>query len=75
MLLDTLGASLLGNILAGKGAIAASQERGVNRAGEGAIAKSIREETKSKIQGRGIVRAGYGNKKLKKQQEKSKKNF
>ena len=38
MLLGTLGASLLGNILAGKG---------INRAGEG----------------RGIVRAGYGNKK------------
>ena len=44
MLLGTLGASLLGNILAGKG---------INRAGEGAIAKR---------QGRGIVRAGYGNK-------------
>ena len=38
MLLGTLGASLLGNILVGKG---------INRAGEG----------------RGIVRAGYGNKK------------
>ena len=55
MLLGTLGASLLGNILAGKGA----------------IAKSVSEETKSKSQGRGlnragegIVRAGYGNKKV-----------
>ena len=37
MLLDTLGASLLGNILAGKGAIATSQGRGVNRAGEGIV--------------------------------------
>ena len=55
MLLGTLGASLLGNILAGKG---------INRAGEGAIAKSISEETKSKRQGREIVRAGYGNKKV-----------
>ena len=64
MLLGTLGASLLGNILAGKGAIATSQGRGVNRAGEGAIAKSISEETKWKRQGRGIVRAGYGNKKV-----------
>ena len=35
MLLGTLGASLLGNILAGKGAIATSQGRGINRAGEG----------------------------------------
>ena len=34
MLLGTLGASLLGNILAGKGAIATSQGRGINRAGE-----------------------------------------
>ena len=75
MLVDTLGASLLGNILAGKGAIAANQERGVNRAGEGAIAKSISEETKSKIQGRGIVRAGYGNKKVEKTTRKKQKEF
>ena len=62
MILGTLGASLLGNILAGKGVIATSQGRGVNRAGEGAITKSTSEETKSKRQGQGIVRAGYGNK-------------
>ena len=62
-LLGTLGASLLGNILAGKGAIATSQGWRVNRAGEGAIANSVREETKSKRQGRIIVRAGYGNRK------------
>ena len=37
MLLGTLGASLLGNILAGKGAIATSQGRGINRAGEGIV--------------------------------------
>ena len=37
MLLGTLGESLLGNILAGKGAIATSQGRGVNRAGEGIV--------------------------------------
>ena len=37
MLLDRLGASLLGNILVGKGAIATSQGRGVNRAGEGNV--------------------------------------
>ena len=66
MLLGTLGASLLGNILAGKGA----------------IAKSVSEETNSKSQGRGvnragegIVRAGYGNKKFEKQQQKTKRIF
>ena len=48
MLLGTLSASLLGNILAGKG---------INRAGEVAIAKR---------KGRGIVRAGYGNTKTRK---------
>ena len=37
MLLGTLGASLLGNILAGKGAIATSHGRGINRAGEGIV--------------------------------------
>ena len=45
MLLDTLGASLLGNLLTGKGAIATSQGRGIYRVGEG----------------KGIVRDGYGN--------------
>ena len=66
MVLGTLGATLSGNILAGKG---------INRAGEAVIAKSISEETKSKKQGRGIVRAGYGNKKVRKTTTKSKKNF
>ena len=37
MLLGTLGASLLGNLLAGKGAIATSQERGAIRGREGAV--------------------------------------
>ena len=37
MLLGTLGASLLENILAGKGEIAKRQGRGVNRAEEGVI--------------------------------------
>ena len=35
MLLGTSGASLLGNLFTGKGAIATSQGRGTNRAGEG----------------------------------------
>ena len=48
MLLGTLGASLQGNILAGKGVIAKSkrQGQGINRAGER------------------VARAGYGNKKM-----------
>ena len=54
MLLGTLGATLLGNILVGKGAIATSHGWGMNRVGERAIAMR---------QGRGIVGAGYGNKK------------
>ena len=48
MLLGTLGANLLGNILA---------QKGINRAGEG------------------IVRADYGNKKVRKTTTKNKKNF
>ena len=37
MLLRTLGASSLGNSLTGPGAIATSQRRGINRAGEGVM--------------------------------------
>ena len=51
MLLDTLGAKLLRNILAGKGINGA--EEGVIRAGNGAATKK---------QGKGIVRAGHGKK-------------
>ena len=47
ILLGTLGASLLGDILVGKWINRAGKGRGINRAGEG----------------RGIVRAGYRNKK------------
>ena len=46
MLLGTLGASLLGNLLTGKGAIATSQGRVIYRAGKG--------------KGKGVLRAGYG---------------
>ena len=54
MLLGTLGASLLGNIWAGKGAIATSQGRGLDRAGEGNVRfgygnKKVRKVTKNKI--------------------------
>ena len=38
MLLGTLGASLLGNILTGRGTIAKRQGWGINRAGEGVVA-------------------------------------
>ena len=41
-------------------------EEGINGAGEGGIAKR---------QGRWIVRAGYGNKKVRKTTTKNKKNF
>ena len=45
MLLATLGASLLGNLLTGRGMIATSQGRGIYRAGKG----------------KGVLRAGYEN--------------
>ena len=51
MLVGTLGASLSGNILAGKGINTAGKGRGINRAGQGATATR---------QGRGIVGTGYG---------------
>ena len=37
MLLNTLGASLLGNLLAGKGIYRAEKGKGINRAGEGVL--------------------------------------
>ena len=60
-----------------------SQERGANKAGEREIANSVSketksnsvsEETKSRRKGREIVRAGYGNKKVRKI-TKNKNNF
>ena len=52
MLLGTLGASLLGNLLTGRGVNRAGKGREIDRAGEGAL---------TTIQGRGILKAGYGN--------------
>ena len=52
MLLGTLSASLLGNILTGQGTIAKSQGPGVNRTGKG---KGINRTCEWS------VRAGYGN--------------
>ena len=37
MLLGTLGASLLGNLLAGKGIYRAGKGKGINRAGKGFV--------------------------------------
>ena len=51
MFLGTLGASLLGNTLIGRGINRAGKGHGINKAGEGALATR---------QGRGIVRASYG---------------
>ena len=53
MLFGTLGASLLGNLLTGKGMMRADD--GIVRAGEGSVA--------SRAKGEGIVRAGEGSKK------------
>ena len=53
MLFGTLGVSLLGNLLTGKGAIVTSQRQGIYRAGKG---KRINRA------GEGILRTGYGNK-------------
>ena len=59
MLLDTLGASLLGNILAEKGAIATSHKK---RTSKGAIPtshkKRINKVAISTSDGRGIIKAG-----------------
>ena len=55
MLLGTSVASLLGNLLTGRGAIAKSQGRGINRAGKG---RGINRT------GEGVLRPGYGNNKM-----------
>ena len=55
MLLGTLGASLLGKILTGKGINKKRKVRGINRAAEGALATR---------QARGVLRAGYRNNKM-----------
>ena len=53
MLLGTLGASLLGNLLTGrgksKGILRAGKSKGILRAGEGVLTA-----------GEGVLRAGYG---------------
>ena len=63
MLLGTLGASLLGNILTGRGAILKRQGQGINRAGNVWGINRAGESALAMRQGRGIVKAGYGNNK------------
>ena len=53
MLLGTLEASSLGNLLTGQGAMAASQGRGENRAGKGCGINRAGEE---------VIRTHHGNK-------------
>ena len=53
MLLGTLGASLLWNLLTGNGAIATSHRRVVNKKGN-----------RINRAGEGVIRAGYGNNKM-----------
>ena len=67
MLLGTLGASLLGNLLSGKGIVRAGsgnkKGKGIVRAGSGnKKGKGIVRAGSGNKKGKGIVRAGYGNK-------------
>ena len=48
MLLGTLGASLLGNLLTGKGIYRAGKGKGINRAGEG-ILRAVYGNNSSKM--------------------------
>ena len=48
MLLGTLGASFLGNLLTGKGIYRAGKGKGINRAGEG-IVRACYENNSSKM--------------------------
>ena len=80
MLLGTLDASLLGNILAGKGVIATRQGLEINRAGKGWGINRAADRVIVTRQGRGIVRAGYGRHSLnssknKKDQKNNKMDF
>ena len=61
MLLGTLGASLLGDLLTGKRAIATIQGRGIYRAGKGKGVIAMSQGWGINRAAAGIVRAGYGN--------------
>ena len=49
MLLGTLGASLLGNLLTGKGIYRAGKDKGVNRAGEGVVRAGYGNNSNNKM--------------------------
>ena len=49
MLLGTLGASLLGNLLTGKGINLAEKGKGINRAGEGIVRPGYRRPSSSAL--------------------------
>ena len=59
MLLGTLSASLLGNILAGKRAIAKWQGRGINRAREEVIRAGYENKSVKKTQQNGLLMTSY----------------
>ena len=59
MLLGTLGASLLGNLLTGKGFVRADSG---NNKGKGVVRAGYCNKNNNNIKGKGVVRAGYGNK-------------
>ena len=56
MLLSTLGASLLGNLLIGKGIYRAGKDKGAIATRKGRKGQGINRA------GEGLLRAGYGNK-------------
>ena len=49
MLLGTLGASLLGNLLTGKGIYRAGKGKGINRAGEGVLRAGYGNNSNNKM--------------------------
>ena len=61
MLLSTLSASLLGDLLTGKRAIATSQGPGIYRADEGKGVIAMSQGRGINRAGEGIVKARYGN--------------
>ena len=60
MLLGTLGASLLGNLLAGKGIVRAGSGRFLSSASQNKKGKGIVRAGSGNKKGKRIVRAGYG---------------
>ena len=60
MLLGTLGASLLGNLLTGKGIVRAGSR---NKKGKGIVRAGSGHPLYKNKKGKGILRAGSGNKK------------